>query len=322
MSFPLPLPPPVRSFARRLVYCWHWVHDRVLGEWRGFLDRRRAFRRSIPILQDIHGARFVLYPCDRPNILHLIRRTHDLNEFQAIPHLLNPGDTALDVGANLGFYSVLLSRLCGPAGRVFAFEPVPDTYWRLRETITLNRCGNVVPIQAAVCDKSGTAKMNLFAPQFSEWNSLGMPAMPAQNGAVVSPLQSVEVPAMTLDDFCTTNRIDHIHFLKVDVEGFEVSVFQGAKRLLREHRVDYICFEISKIPLAGAGMESRKVFQALEMHGYAAYQFDPRTHKFYGPLADTAETWTNFFASWIDLTKIEEIARTPQSVRLAQEVHL
>ena len=69
--------------------------------------------------------------------------------------------------------SVLLSRLCGPNGHVWAFEPVPETYWRLRETLALNRCDNVIPVRAAVFEKNGVAKMNLFEPEHSEWNTFG-----------------------------------------------------------------------------------------------------------------------------------------------------
>jgi FkbM family methyltransferase len=312
----------VRSLTLPLLHRWQYFWDVSRGKWREFRDGQLALKRAIPILKDIHGVRFVLYPWDRSNLLALLRHSHDLNEFQAIPWLLNRGDTALDVGANVGFSSVLLGRLCGPSGRIFAFEPVPDTHWRLRETLALNRCDNVTAVQAAVCDKLGTARMNLFDPQFAEWNGLGGHAMRGPDGSVISPTQSVDVPATTLDDFCTSQGIDHIHFLKVDVEGFEVAVFQGAKRLLREHRVDYICFEISQDPLKGAGIESRNVFEALELHGYTAYQFDRASRRFHGPVTDTAETWANFFASWKDLSKLDETASPPQKVQRPQEAVL
>ena len=109
-----------------------------------------------------------------------------------------------------------------------------------------------------------------------------------------------------MDQFCETERIERINFLKVDVEGFELSVLRGAERLLKEHRVDYICFEISKEPLKGAGVESRKVFAALESHGYQAYRFDKTSGSLQGPIQDTSEDWTNFFASWRNLSRLED----------------
>jgi hypothetical protein len=74
--------------------------------------------------------------------------------------------------------------------------------------------------------------------------------------------------------------------------------------LLRERRVDYICFEISQEPLKGAGVSSRSSFEALEAHGYLAYRFDEANGCFHGPIQDTSEYWVNFYASWIDLSQI------------------
>jgi FkbM family methyltransferase len=309
----------VGPVLRPFIHCWQWFYDRARAEWRNFRDSRKALRRATMIVQDIHGIRFVLYSWDRSRLPDLLHRRYDVAEFQAIPRLVRPGDVAFDVGANLGLYSVLLSRLCGSAGRVWAFEPVPDTYWRLRETLALNRCENVTPVQAAVCERVGSVRMNLFESEFAEWNTLGMPSMRTPDGFVISPHESVDVVSRTLDEFCETEKITRINFLKVDVEGFEVSVFQGAESLLREHRVDYVCFEISKDPLKGAGVESRKVFEALEMRGYAAYGFDKATGRFFGPVSDTAESWTNFFASWMDMSKFEEKEHAPRNSGLSQE---
>jgi FkbM family methyltransferase len=308
----------VRPVALPLLHCWQWVHDYTLGklrEHRVSRDRRKILRDGTVILKDVHGMRFILYPFDRPNLFSLFRRSSDVREFEAIPRLVQAGDIAFDVGAHAGIYSVLLSRLCGPNGRVWAFEPVPDTYWRLRETLALNRCDNVIPVRAAVFEKNGVAKMNLFEPEHSEWNTFGEPSFFTPEGIPIPPRQSMVVPARSLDDFCEAAQIKRVNFMKVDVEGFECSVFRGAERLLKEHRVDYICFEISKGPLKSAGIESRGVFDALKAHGYAAYRFDRQTARFQGPVQDTSESWTNFFASWKDLSNLEPADHVPDQRR-------
>ncbi len=309
------LPSPIRSLGRAVLHRWQWFHDYTLAKLQAYSDRRRVLGGRTSIAQDVHGTRFVLYPFDRPNLSYILRHPCDVAEFQAIPRLVQPGDIAFDVGANRGLYSVLLSRLCGPTGRVWAFEPVPDTYWRLRETLALNRCENVTPVQSAICEESGSVRMNLFEPQFAEWNTLGVPPPRPVNGKQVSPRESVEIPAHTLDRFCEAEKIERISFLKVDVEGFELSVFKGAERLLKEHRVDYICFEIAKQPLACAGVQSREIFEALEVHGYASYRFDRSTGSFEGPLQDSSEAWTNFFASWKDLSNHDKVIRIERAGR-------
>jgi len=289
-----------------------WREFTLRGAWQDFRDRRTALKRATPIIEDSSGIRFVLYPWDRKRLLYLYRHPHDVAEFAAIRRLVKPGDIAFDVGANIGTYSVLLGGLCGSAGRVWAFEPVPDTYWRLRETLVLNRSDNVIPLQRVVCERSGVARVNLFEPKYSEWNTLGNPSMVTERGYCISPSASVDVPSCTLDDFCGEERIERIHFIKIDVEGFELSVFQGAQRLLRQGLIDCICFEISKDPLKGAGIESKAVFDALAAHGYLAYRFNINMSRFEGPIYDTSEAWTNFFASRTDLSKTHPPLGTKQ----------
>lgn len=289
------------KIKQSFLFRYHaWLERR-----RGARELREALAGATPILKDDHGVRFVLYPWNQPQALQFIHRSFDTADFRAISQLVQAGDIAFDVGANVGEYSVLLSRQSGAAGQVWAFEPVPDTYWRLRETLALNRCENVTPVQAAVSDKAGMVRMNLFEPQYSAWNTLGMPEMVTPEGERVSPAKSVEVPSCTLDEFCRFEKIEKINFLKVDVEGFEEAVFRGAAELLRERRIDCVCFEISQAPLQGANATSRSIFEALKSFGYLAYSFNEADVSFRGPIADTAEYWANFYASWMDLSKIE-----------------
>jgi FkbM family methyltransferase len=300
------LPEPVRSMGRPLVHVWQGLR----GKWQDraarradAVQRRALLDAATPIIQDVYGYRFVLYDYDLPRLWLLARHPQDAAEFRAIPRLVRPGDVAFDVGANIGVYSVLLSGICGQSGRIWAFEPVPETCWRLRETLALNRCANVLPIQAAVCESDGIATMNLFDPGHCVWNSLGRPEM-GPDGSKVLPHGSIEVPSLSLDSFCDREGIDRINFLKVDVEGFEISVFRGAERLLREHLVDYICFEISQQPLKGAGFRSRQVFAELERWGYGVYELDKHSAAFTGPVRDTNEDFTNLFASAKDMTAL------------------
>jgi FkbM family methyltransferase len=297
----------IRPAVLPCIHGWQSFRDYGLGILQEYIDRQRSDDDRLKVARDVHGIRFVLYPFDRKNLPCLITRFHDIPEFHVIPSLVENGGTAIDIGANAGLYSVLFSRLCGRTGRVWAFEPVPDTYWRLRETLALNRCENVVPVQAAICDKAGTATMNLFEPQFAEWNSLGVRTVATSDGVHVSPTSSIEVPSYALDRFCDQHQIEHIDFLKVDVEGFELSVFRGAETLLKEGRVDYICYEIAKVPLQSAGTDTKTVIRFLEACGYRTYRLNSESKRFEGPIHDTFEPWANFFASHQDLTNLHAI---------------
>lgn len=284
--------------CRPVTSRWHSWHNKAQEE-----GTDQYIIDEAPILlQDSYNIRFILYPWDRPYIRNLLGRVSDEAQYKAMSLLIRPGEVVLDIGAHVGRYSVFMSRLVGPQGKVFAFEPVPDTYWRLRETLALNRCENVIAIQKAICDRVGTVTMNLFEPQYSEYNTMGQPLMPTHEGTRVAPSKSVTVPGDTLDHFCLIEDIGQINFLKIDVEGFEKFVLMGANRLLRKQCVDYICFEISQDPLKGAGVKAREIFELLEMHNYTIYQFDENSGAFCGPVHDSSEYWANYFASYLDLS--------------------
>jgi len=260
------------------------------------------------VVQDALGFKFVLYPFDRPQARLLLEREYDRTLYAAMKRLIRAGDVVFDVGAHVGEISVLAARLCAPQGKVHAFEPVPESSQRLAENLELNGCANVVLEALAVTQRAGTVIMNVFPAMYSAWNSLGRPVYASANGKPVAESHAIEVPATTLDEFCASRGIERIDFLKVDVEGFERAVLAGAERLLEEKRVGTICFEVSQIPLRGAGRTAQEIFEMLEAHEYRAYRFDERTGEFRGPVRDSAEVWTNYFAF--------EKKREPQILRL------
>lgn len=131
------------------------------------------------------------------------------------------GSVVFDVGANVGFYTLLASVLVGEEGRVFAFEPVPRNLLYLGEHLRLNGLGNVTVLEAAVLDRAGTARFD---------DSLG-----ASTGRV-SSRGNLEVLAVSLDELIAARRIPFPDFIKIDVEGAELQVLCGARSLLREAR--------------------------------------------------------------------------------------
>lgn len=283
------------------TYYWRW-----LNKWQNW-ELYRSVARNAPIIyKDKYDIRFVIYPWDRSNIHNVISDANERVEYEVMSLLIERDDVVFDVGANIGRISVFASRLTGPNGKVFAFEAVPDTYWRLCETLALNRCREVVPVNKAIFNELGNVTMNLFEPTYSAWNTLGRPIMLTTEGKTIAPKTSTNVQSDTLDHFCSVRNIDRINFLKVDVEGFEKQVFVGAQDLLRENRIDYISFEISKGPLEGGGSTPREVFETLENHGYLAFRFREEQGNFEGPIHDSNEYWANYFASKRDLTALHK----------------
>ena len=134
-----------------------------------------------------------------------------------------PGTTVLDIGAQSGFYSLLLSRLVGPTGIVFAFEPLPANFRILEENLNLNKAQNVTIRREAVSDHSGEIS---FAFPHDEVSLVAGPVLESDN------LGTFQVPAISLDDFVRQTG-QPIQFIKMDVEGAETAVLRGAIQALK-----------------------------------------------------------------------------------------
>jgi len=164
--------------------------------------------------------------------------------------MLHAGDTMYDVGANVGYYTLLASQKVGPTGRVIAFEPLPANVCLIQRHLRLNRVQNVSLQEVAVSDHDGRAR---FAPHAS--NAMGK----------LSDSGSVEVSMVSLDFLVSGGRFPDPHLLKIDVEGAELGVLCGASRLLARAR--------PTILLATHGAEIHR--QCCEFLRDAAYDLRP-----------------------------------------------
>ncbi len=146
---------------------------------------------------------------------------YEPREAKYMIRLLRPGMVSYDVGANFGMHTLLLSRLVGPSGKVYAFEPVPKTYQSLREHIELNGFGSTFLVQKAVADESGLTR---FA-----WHD-------CQDSAHLATDGDIEVEITTLDHFVLDEGNPPPDFIKIDVEGAESRALVGARRVIQRYK--------------------------------------------------------------------------------------
>jgi len=140
--------------------------------------------------------------------------------------------TLVDVGANIGYMSLLMAAFAGPGAKVWAFEPHPGIHERLRENVQLNRYGGrIVPSPIAISDSPGGRPLYLPAG-FQSNHGLGSLERAGET--------HIDVVTDTLDNLFAGTGID---VLKIDVEGHELSVLRGAERLLSSGRIGVIVFE-------------------------------------------------------------------------------
>ena len=197
-----------------------------------------------------------------------------------------PAGAVVDIGANLGIVSVLLSRRFADR-QVHAFEPNPHTIAALRHNLALNKCSNVVAHGEAVADRNG---------------SISFEAHPT-NRATTSiahgdGVHAVMVPCTTLDTFMDRQGLDELALLKVDVEGYETTVLSGACRLLGERRVAIVFFEVAPALTIRAGFLPEEPGRMLQEAGYKLMRIKPDGSLYVGEIA---EIQTVALENWVAL---------------------
>jgi FkbM family methyltransferase len=173
--------------------------------------------------------------------------------------LLAPGDVAVDVGANIGFFTLLASRRVGDAGEVFAFEPAPRPRQRLVENLRLNAARNVVVGEAAVCEREGEEAFYEGPPDRQGLSSLRV---------LEDASRVTRVRAGRLDDLLGGVRA--VSLVKIDVEGAEYRVLEGMAGRLDRDRPDLIV-EITDEFLGAQGHSAGLLRDRLLGLGYAMY---------------------------------------------------
>lgn len=189
--------------------------------------------------------------------------------FQRSLEWLPAADVAFDVGAHVGVWSLLAARR-NPAARIHAFEPSPATVQRLSHHVRLNGASKIVVNPVAVGAEPG------LQPFF---------AVPLQNTGASSfyarrPDQTAtSVPVVTLDAYVARERLERVDVIKVDVEGAEMLVFEGARRLLASDDAPVVFFELNDELCAAGRVSARDVKQRLIDHGYEIYRWRRRRFK-------------------------------------------
>jgi len=176
---------------------------------------------------------------------------------------IRPGDTVLDLGANIGYYTLLFARLVGPSGKVYAFEPDPANCALLEKNIQRNGYTNVVLVPQAVAAASGVLRLYRAATNQGDHR-----AYDSGDGR-----SAIEVPAIALDDFFAGNARP-IDFIKMDIQGSEFAALSGMQALLRRQPHLKMVTEFWPFGLSRAGVVPTAYLDLLEAQGLELFEMD------------------------------------------------
>lgn len=203
----------------------------------------------------------------------IISKYISLMDFEAgerkfVRAFLEAGDVFVDVGANIGLFTLTAAVKVGPSGHVYAFEPGSRPLERLRDNIELNRLTNVTVFAQALSDIAGTQALHEGGVGFDAFNSMGKPLSPKGGPATL-------VATDTLDGFVQRTGLDgHIKMIKIDVEGWESRVIEGGRKTLGSENSPVLQVEFNEEAALGAGSSCQVLYDILSDLGYQMYRFD------------------------------------------------
>lgn len=207
-------------------------------------------------------------------------------DLKIVRHLINPGDLVVDIGANIGLYTLFLSRFVGEQGCVYSIEPVPITFKLLSHNVKKLQLNNVKLFNCGISDKNGSAVMEV--PEYLSGGENFYQAHIIDNGNKHTSLRQFEVNLKTLDSllFDSTKKVN---FVKIDAEGYEYQVVKGSKLIISKSKPACL-IEVSGDP-EDEKSNAFALFNFFREEGYQPYWFDgDKIHKY-----SKGDKSTNYF---------------------------
>lgn len=187
---------------------------------------------------------------------------YEPEETNLLKQIIKPGNVVLDLGANIGYFTLLFARLVGPNGKVYAFEPHPTTYSLLKKNIQANGYGNVTSYQKAVSNRSG--ELVLYVDKFSNVDHRIYPSE--------TRTEEIRIETVRLDDFFP--NLSLVNFIKVDTQGAEALILSGMKNLLQRNKECTLLMEFWPYGLKEIGSDPEAFYDALRSLGFSVFDID------------------------------------------------
>lgn len=220
----------------------------------------------------------------------VFKNKQDATELKLIRSIVKPGFNVLDIGANIGFYTKVFSELTGSTGNVYAFEPDTTNFTHLQGNLRTNK--NVKLINKAVSDNTGPIKIYL-----SKMLNVDHRTYPVDDYSHI-----MEIEGVAIDDYLTLNNITKVDFIKMDIQGFELTALKGMEKTLKNNPAVKIITELWPYGLDKAGHTASQVYDFLHSLGFELYlisetELKPLTQKAVNELINQEQSYYNVIVS-------------------------
>ncbi|MBA2527101.1 MAG: FkbM family methyltransferase [Pyrinomonadaceae bacterium] len=236
----------------------------------------------------VQGHKMFLDPRDHLNLFS--NGIYEPFETEIVKTEIRKGDIVLDIGANIGYYTLIFANLVGPEGKVFAFEPDARNFALLEKNVEANGYHNVILVNKAVSNKNG--KIRLYLSDDIGDHRTYDPGDGRKFG---------EIEAIRLDDYFMQGS-SRVNFIKMDIQGAEWDAIQGMNLLLQKNKDLKVITEFSPKLLRISGIRPEDYLRLLINHDLKLYHADERVQKIEPVnIAEPLEKWMPSNRSYTNL---------------------
>ena len=246
-----------------------------LSRGRGYGKKYRIINSTVNKIEttlksdtaDVWAGRMHLHPNDGLRLS--IRGVHDIDNTEILMNHVKKDQIVIDLGAHIGYYTLMMAKLVGPNGKVFAFEPEPRNLELLQKNISKNGYENVIVVPKAVSNNEENCILYVGQESFGA-NKIFKPKK-----TNVQKFKEIKTQTIKLDNYFKENSfLEKISFLKMDIEGSEIKALEGMKKILESNQELKIFTEINKDALEDSGSDYKKMLRYLEGFNFRFYIHD------------------------------------------------
>lgn len=212
------------------------------------------------------GFRLQLDLRDRMQSVIFIKRCHEPETEMVFKEMAKTSKVFFDVGANIGYFSFLVKQM-SPQAKVYSFEPLPKNIEAYKKNRELNNFASMELQEVCVADKAGDTEFLIPPSEESGWGRMAHRDLFSG--------EKIQRSVVTLDQFCENHDITGVDLMKIDVEGYEFKVLQGAQKLIETQR-PRICIELNEPCLLDTGTSGEEIFQFFKERNYEMFALDTK----------------------------------------------